>query len=76
MHREADTTIDVVASDKLGEQEQIGVMDPNHVLHCLVHGRNWLQIRLIKLFVQLPKLIVLVVVLVDVEGLEIVKERA
>ena len=51
-------------------------MDPNHVLHCLIHGRDRFQIRLIKLFVKLPKLVVLVMVLVDVEGFEIVKERA
>ena len=49
-------------------------MDPNHVLHRLIDSSDRFQVRFVEFFVELPVLIILILLLVDIEGFKVVEE--
>ena len=48
-------------------------MDPNHVFCCLVHSLDWLEVRKVEVFVDLPE-IFLIKVLFTVQSFKVVEQ--
>lgn len=75
MHRESNPTMDVHFAHELGQQHEVGVMDPHHFFAALLHCADRLDVCLVELDVGAPHGVLLLLSVLDIQALEVMEER-